>query len=157
MKRILVSVILGVLAGSILLAQGNPFLGTWKLNVAKSKYNPGPAPKSLTRTTEVQGSGEKVTNEGTAADGSRISYSYTLNYDGKDSPISGTGTPSGGDAMNTKRIDSNTTEGTTKKAGNVLTTSRLVVSKDGKVLTLTAKGPNAKGQAVSNVLVFDKQ
>ena len=158
MKKILVNImILGVAAGSFLLAQGNPFVGTWKLNVAKSKYSPGPAPKSTTRTVEAQGSGEKVTNEGTAADGSHISYSYTLTYDGKDSPVSGTGPASGFDSINLKRIDANTTEGTTKKAGKVLTTTRAVVSKDGKVLTITAKGTNAKGQALSNVLVYDKQ
>ena len=35
-------------AGSLLFA-ADPDLGTWKLNVAKSKYSPGPAPKSGNR------------------------------------------------------------------------------------------------------------
>jgi hypothetical protein len=39
----------------------------------------------------------------------------------------------------------------------VVQTSTRVVSKDGKTLTLTAKGTNAKGQAVNDVLVFDKR
>ena len=34
-------------AGSLLFA-ADASLGTWKLNVAKSKYSPGPAPKSAT-------------------------------------------------------------------------------------------------------------
>ncbi len=32
-----------------------------------------------------------------------------------------------------------------------------VVSKDGKVMTLTSKGTDAKGQQVHNVAVYDKQ
>src|ERR1700723_1636024 len=44
---------------STLHAQSNPLVGTWELNTAKSKYDPGPIPKSLTRTVEAQGDGEK--------------------------------------------------------------------------------------------------
>src|SRR5207253_732050 len=83
-----------VLAGNVL-ADTNPVEGTWKLNVAKSKYNNAQPPKSQTRTVEGQGKGDKFTFEGVAADGSRISYSFTNNYDGSESPISGTGQPNG--------------------------------------------------------------
>jgi hypothetical protein len=76
-------------------AQQNRFAGTWKLNLAKSKYKTGQQPKSQTRTVEPQGDGAKVTFEGVAADGSRMSYSYTTNYDGKDSQVSGVGQPNG--------------------------------------------------------------
>ena len=37
-------------SGAAPIAQGIPGIGTWKLNVAKSKYSPGPAPKSATVT-----------------------------------------------------------------------------------------------------------
>ena len=160
MKRILVFasfISLAVLASGLLLAQSNPFIGTWKLNTAKSKYNPGPPPQSVTRTYEAQGDGVKVNTEGTAADGSHIAYSYTANYDSKDNPISGTGVPSGADTIALKRINPNTTEATLKKAGKVVLTARNVVSKDGKITTITAKGTNANGQPTSNVTVWDKQ
>ena len=40
------------LAGSTAFAQGaDLMLGTWKLNLAKSTYSPGPAPKSQTLKT----------------------------------------------------------------------------------------------------------
>jgi hypothetical protein len=42
-------------AAGMVLAQGEPFAGTWKLDVAKSKYDPGPAPKSQTRTWDASG------------------------------------------------------------------------------------------------------
>jgi hypothetical protein len=92
MKRTFVFVATIVVAArlpGVLLAQDNPFVGTWKLNVAKSKYSPGPAPQSQTQTIEAQGSGAKLSAVGTAADGSRIAWSTTTNYDGKDNPISG--------------------------------------------------------------------
>jgi len=53
MKRflcLLSFVVITALAAGPLIAQTNPFIGTWKLNVAKSKFEPGPAPKSQTRT-----------------------------------------------------------------------------------------------------------
>jgi hypothetical protein len=161
MKRILLVVtlvVLAVLVSGILMAQSNPFVGTWKMNTAKSKYNPGPAPQSQTQTIEAQGNGVKATSEGTAADGTHIAWGYTANYDGKDNPISGTtGVLNGADTVATKRINANTSENTFKKAGKVVLTGRDVVSKDGKLRTITAKGTDANGQAVSRTIVFDKQ
>ncbi|MGO9607639.1 MAG: hypothetical protein ACLQAT_30275 [Candidatus Binataceae bacterium] len=159
MKRVLAFVtvvVLAVFASGVLLAQSNPLIGTWKLNTAKSKYSPGPAPQSATQTFEAQGEGVKVSSEGTAADGSSTAWGYTADYDGKDNPISGTA-PNGADTIALKRINSNTTRATFKKAGAVVLTGRDVVSKDGKVRTIFARGKNANGQAVSNVIVFDKQ
>ena len=54
-------------------------IGTWKLNVAKSKYSPGPAPQSLTVKVEPSGQGEKVTAEFVNADGTRTTTQYTAN------------------------------------------------------------------------------
>jgi hypothetical protein len=160
MKRILVVVTvvaLTLLVSDVLLAQNNPFIGTWKQNIAKSKYSPGPAPQSQTQTYEAQSNGVKFSSEGTAADGSRMAWSYTANYDGKDNPISGTGAPNGADTIALKRINPNATDATFKKAGKVVGTGRDVVSKDGKVRTITAKGTDANGKAASRVIVLDKQ
>jgi hypothetical protein len=63
--------------------------GTWKLNVAKSKFSPGPAPKSLTVKWEAAGQGVRLTSEGVTADGKPMSGGYTANYDGKDYPMVG--------------------------------------------------------------------
>lgn len=139
-------------------AQVNPLrFGTWKLNVAKSKYNPGPPPKSQTRQEEPSGNGVKVTFEGIAGDGSRIAYSYTANFDGKDYPEVGVGTPNGSDTIALKRIDDYSWEGTLKRAGKVVLTFRNVISKDGKVMTITSKGTNQAGQSTSTVTVYEKQ
>jgi hypothetical protein len=136
-------------------AQGtDPRIGTWKLNVAKSKYSPGPIPKSLTVKVEPAGQGEKVTAEFENADGSRTTTQYTAPFDGKDYPL--TGSPIA-NTVSLKRIDTRTTERTDKKDGKVAQTLRRVVSTDGKTMTVTTKGTNAQGKAVNNVGVFERQ
>jgi len=157
MKRILVLVsFLGLVATGVLLAQENPFVGTWKLNVAKSKFTGTQAPKSETRTAVAEGDGLKVTYDGVAADGSPIAYSLTTKLDGKDAPISGAG-PFGADAVAVTRVDANTTTSVAKKAGKTVLKTRTVVSKDGKVTTQTVKGTNEQGQPMSYTTVWDKQ
>jgi len=149
--------VLTVAASGLLLAQSNPAIGTWKLNLAKSKYGTAPLPKSLTRTVEAQGDGAKTSFDGVATDGSQMAYSFTTNYDGKDSPVSGVGQPNGADTISVKRINANTTLATLKKAGKVVSTTRTVVSKDGKTTTLNSKGVDANGKPRNVVSVYDKQ
>ena len=160
MKRLLTFVtvvVLTVVASGLLLAQSNPDVGTWKLNTAKSKYVNTPAPKNTTATVTTQGEGVKVSVEGVAGNGSRVAYSYTNNYDGKDSAISGVGAPGGEDTIAFKRVNANTTTSTAKKAGKLIRTSKYVVSKDGKVRTITTKGTDDQGKPISATTVWDKQ
>jgi hypothetical protein len=142
---------------SLLLAQSNPAIGTWKLNLAKSKYGPGQAPKSQTRTIEAQGKGAKYSFEGVAADGSKMSYSYITNYDGKDSKVSGTGQPNGADTIAVTRVDSNNFTTILKKAGKEVGTTTTTISKDGKTTTLESKGVDAAGKPRNVTSVYDKQ
>jgi hypothetical protein len=160
MKRMFVFVTLialSLVASGALLAQSNSAIGAWKLNVAKSKYVNTQAPKSETRTVEAQGNGAKYTFEGVAGDGSQIALSFTKNYDGKDSAISGVGAPNGGDTDALKRVDANTIRGTMKKSGKVVQRTTAVVSNDGKVTAITSTGTNAQGQPTSSTTVWDKQ
>lgn len=131
----------------------NPRVGTWHLNVAKSTYSPGPAPKSQVLTIEAVGQGEKVTSESVFATGAKTVSVYTANYDGKPYPITGSETA---DTVMLKRVDANTSERTDSKGGKAVQTLVRVVSKDGKTMTVTVKGSNAQGQAVNNVVVFEK-
>jgi hypothetical protein len=161
MKQILAVVtivVLALLGPGVLLAQSNPFLGTWKMNTVKSKYSPGPAPQSMTLTYEAQGDGVRSSTEGTAADGSRIAWSATANYDGKDNPISGeTQAVNGADTIALKRVPPNTIEATFKKAGKVVLIGRQVVSQDGKVMTITGTGTDPNGKPTHRTIVLDKQ
>ena len=133
----------------------DPFIGSWRMNVAKSKYTPGPTPKSVTSTYEVAGKGYRVSVKNEPATGAVQQYSYTSDLDGKDVPVAGNNPNA--DMIAVKRVDANTLEIVNKKGGKVTTTQRNVVSADGKTRTVTTTGTDASGQKVNNVAVFEKQ
>jgi hypothetical protein len=152
-----IALVAGVLAASAWTAaqSKDPFVGTWTLNVAKSKYSPGPAPKAQSAVYEAAGKGYKVSVKATPATGAAQEWSYTTNLDGSDAKI--TGNNPNADAIAVKRIDANTLETVTKKSGKEVIRQRNVVSADGKTRTVTSTGVDASGQKVSNVAVFEKQ
>jgi hypothetical protein len=67
-----------------LLAVDNPFLGTWKVDVAKSRFSPGPGPKELTVTLEQDGNKAHRVGTGTNGDGTAIHEESSTPWDGKD-------------------------------------------------------------------------
>jgi hypothetical protein len=142
-----------VLSSSLALAAEN-WLGTWKLNVAKSKFSPGPAPKSLSLKFESTADGIKLTSDGVNAEGSPTHGEYVSKFDGKDVPW--TGNPDA-DTASARKIDDNSYENTWKKGGKTTIKAKAVVSKDGATLTTFQKGTNAKGQNVNNAVVYDRQ
>jgi hypothetical protein len=150
-------VLLAVGIASPVFAQ-DAHVGTWKLNFAKSKLVPpasGPQPQSVTRTYEMfEGDGIKATFATISADGTSTTSSYSVHFDGKDYPYTGSATL---DAIAVKRIDNRSWNAANKKAGKVVSAGTNVVSQDGKTLTWTYKGTNAQGQPTSGVQVFDKQ
>ena len=145
-------VVLAAVACVQVFAQANPLVGTWKLNVAKSKYTGTPMPKEMTRTVEAAGDSVKYPYAGTGANGSPISYGFTVKYEGKDYPMIGTA-PGGIDMIAIKRVNANTYEATQKKGGKVAAKTKVEISKDGKVTTITSKGTDL----TSYVAVYDKQ
>ena len=144
-----------VVFGGTALAQSDTSLGNWKLNLAKSTYDPGPPPMSETRVYEPwETNGVKATHIRVQADGTRVTFGFSAHYDGKDYTY--TGSPDY-DSIALRRVDANTIEATLKKSGKVVQTTKAVVSGNGKVRTITYTGMNAKGQKVNNVAIFDKQ
>lgn len=154
---LLAFLILAAASAGPLLAQDNPFVGTWKFNPAKSKSEPGPAPTSMTRTVVAQGQGAKYTFEGVRPDGTTFAYSFATNYDGKDSPMTGTGTPGDADSTAITRINAHKTSAILKKGGRQIGTSTGEVSADGKVTTVKGKGTSPDGKAYLTDGVYDKQ
>lgn len=156
------SIVLAIVALAGVVATGtpvraqntDPMLGTWVLNLAKSKYSLTPAPRSQTRTYSMSGAMVKFTLEGVGADGKPAKSEYSAAYDGKDYPLTGNAVA---DMISLKRVDATTVEATLKKGGKVVSTTIRVVSKDGKTMTATTAGKNAKGEKVTDVSVFDKK
>jgi len=160
MKTITQKLLYGIAAAALALSMTNVSaeakdkrLGDWKLNVAKSKFSPGPAPKSLDLKIEAAGKGVNVTTSTVGADGATSGQEYTANYDGKDNPLKGSAMA---DTVSMKRINATTVVRTDKKDGKVISTLRSVVSKDGKTYTVDVKSKTPKGEPVHNVLVFER-
>ena len=138
-----------VLALATLALAADPFVGTWKLNLAKS--NGTPAPKSQTLKIVAQDGGFKWAFNTIEADGRATNGVWSGKYDGKDYSLT---VNSDFDTVADKRLNANTLNSVLKKGGTVVGTGQEIVSKDGKTLTLSSKLTNAQGQSVS---VFDKQ
>ena len=138
------------------LAQSNPLIGTWKLNLAKSKYMGAPPPRS--QTMIFAGEGKNLTNnvEAVDAQGQAIKTVFIHIYDGKPHPTTGV---AGGlyDSSAYTRIDANTVNFVRLKDGKAVQTGWAVVSGDGKTYTVTTGGTGPNGQAISTVGVFEKQ
>ena len=165
MRTRLVVVSFGLLAVLVLFtvtAMGADMLaGSWKLNVAKSKYSPGPAPQSNMIKFESIAGGIKLVADGADAQGKKTHNEYTAKYDGKDNPtkpmLDGKPNPNAADGVSYKKIDDYTYEITAKLKGKTLNVARHVISKDGKTRTVTTTGTNAQGQKLNDMTVFEKQ
>ena len=143
------------LLGTALAAWGaDPVVGTWKLNIAKSKFDPGPPPRSQTRTYEALPGGMKVTLRTVTAGGDSTVIELPQNLDGKDYPVMG---PGPADAIVMTKIDDQTAGAILKHGDTTVGESRRIVSADGKTLTVTYKGTDPEGLMVNNTAVYDRQ
>ena len=133
----------------------DPNLGTWRVDLAKSKYNPADlAPKSVTVRSSAVGKGLNVVVDVVDFTGKPLHYEYTAMYDGRDVPVKG---DPGRDTTAMKRIDDLTFEQTNKKDGKTTTVSRYVYTRDGKSRTQTTTGMNLQGQKINNTVVWIRQ
>ena len=155
-KTIMLGAILAVSLGAVAFADGaaDPVVGTWALNSAKSKFTPGPALKSQTRTYTQTADGMKMTYTGVTASGATMAGESTFKLDGKDYPI--TGTPDY-DMLSLQRVNANTVKSMQKKGGKVIGSTVRSLSAKGKMLTLDSKGTDAMGVKFHNVQVYDRQ
>jgi hypothetical protein len=145
-KTLFVGAVLAIGAGSALAADA--VVGTWKLNLAKSTFSPGPAPKSQTRSYVESAQGMTVTVKTTGADGKDSMTTLTSKENGKPYPESGSPDL---DMVTLTRADALTVHGTQTKSGATVGTAVRTVSKDGKTLTFAQKGTHANGAKYDNV------
>jgi hypothetical protein len=157
MNRFLQTLTLGfvfALGATTVAAAADPAIGTWTLNVDKSKFHDGTAPKSMTRTYSAGAAGTDMKVTGVAADGTAISQTATLTYDGKDCAI--TGAPAY-DTLSLTKINGTTVKSELKKDGKLVGHTTRTISGKGKVLTLSTALKTAKGGTTHDLAVFDKQ
>jgi hypothetical protein len=131
----------------------DPFVGTWKLNSAKTKYKTGMPPKEQTVTFSEEGSDLHTMVKGTSSDGQAISMHYTVPTAG------GTGKTieSPYDAVSAKMSSPNERDTSFSKGGKVVYTANAKRSANGKIMTVAVKGTNPSGQTVDGTNFYDKQ
>jgi len=157
MRTILTNALVAFAITTVVALAADNTLGTWKLDVAKSKYTTAPLPvKSLTVTREASDGGVKQTATGERADGTMINATYTAKYDGTEVKVTGSNLTY--DTIAIKQVNANTLTDERKKTGGPYkATGRTVVSNGGKTMTTTTKGTNADGKEFTQILVLDKQ
>ena len=133
--------------------------GTWRLNVAKSRFQTSTAPKSQLVTILPDGKdGIKLNVDIVTANGDKSSVAYAAQYDGKQNPRTEAGAGAvPGQTVSLTRIDNRTVERIAYLKGKKLTTERWEISSDGRTRTVTQTGVGADGKPVNNVLVYEKQ
>jgi hypothetical protein len=132
----------------------DPFVGVWKVAIAKSLYRTGTPPKSMTVTIVESGDNEDTAVALVTADGAEISYRFTVPLKG------GTGVVTKGagfDAVSAKRIDAKTRETHFLQGAKEVRTVRTLIAKDGKTMNTTISGVDAQGKPVNANLVSEKQ
>ena len=134
-------------------AQADPFVGTWKTNVAKSKYSPGPAPKSGVQVVTAEAGGYKAVTDTVPATGAPTHAEVSFKFDGKDNAVKGN--PNVDTTAYTKN-DAHSYTATSKKGGKVTVTTKVVVSTDGKTRTATQTGTTSDGKPLNNTIVSEK-
>jgi hypothetical protein len=136
------------------LCSDDPMIGTWQLNVSRSRYHPGPMPKSQVRVyaTSEEGTQETVTTVN--ADGETVKVIFPGIYDGRDYPVTGS---SQYDTIALHRIDDYTAEATLKHAGQEIIKARRLVSPDGKTMTITVKSADPQDAAIDIIAIYNKE
>ena len=135
-------------------AQTNPRIGNWKLNLAKSTYSPGPAPRSSTFNFQMEGQNLKNTVEGIDAEGKPTKAVFIHIYDGKPYPTTG---GAGFDSSAYTPVDANIVKFTRMNAGKVIQSGSHVLSSDGKTFTVITTGTGPNGREINNFAVYEKQ
>ena len=155
---LLVVSFVAVSASPVLTAQStspkepDQLVGAWRLDVAKSRYRPGPAPLSETRTYVRQGENVLGVILREFANGRRERIEYTANYD-REYPVTGT---EDYDMVVLKRIDRSTSEAVLSHAGRVFGTARRVIAADGRSMTITFRRDSETGVSVLNFAYYER-
>ena len=150
--RTIVSALALCFIGTTLCFAQKGFMGTWKLNEAKSKLASGAA-KNNTVVYEPSGDSVKVTIDGTDASGNPIHSEWTGKLDGKDYPV--TGDPNS-DMRSVYQRSAHHMAFTVKKGGKVTASGTIELSPDGKSRTVTSTTKDAQGKKVKSTAVYDK-
>lgn len=153
---LLITILMASIGLSANLAKADdPIMGTWTLNLQKSKYISEEPPRSRTLKFEPLGrNGLKLTNDAVLANGKTTHIVEQFIQDGKHHPLHGS---ANADTHINIQFDPYNSETLNYKDGKVVQALKRVISKDGRTLSIIVTRTDANGNPVDDVRVFDKQ
>lgn len=151
-RTALLTLVMCLLAGALWAAE-NPYMGTWKLNDAKSKFPPG-ATKNSTVMYTANGDDVKVTTDGMDGNNKPVQTEWIGKFDGKDYPVTG---GDSGATRSYKVINERKMEMTGKSGDKVVNHGTIEVAKDGKTRTVDMESTAPDGKKMKSKAVYDKQ
>jgi hypothetical protein len=153
MRRSMAVLFLGALLMSGVATAADPVAGSWQLDVQKSKFSPGPAPKSGTRVYTESADGVTLGAKTVGADGKEMALHTTYKAGGQNAV---SGNPDA-DTLEAKSVNAHVWNFRLMKNGKAVGSVHRVVSADGKTLTVHNKGTHGDGTAYDDTLVFTRQ
>jgi hypothetical protein len=141
-------------AGTATAQASDPWIGTWRLNVARSSFNPGPPPRVQTINIQSrEGDGLYVVTNGVDAAGRPTHTERLAKFDGRDYPAQGFEQPT---TQAFTRVDDRSYAIVSKAGGRIITRTRVTVSSDGRTMTTVTTGDVGQGP-INNTQVLEKQ
>jgi len=136
-------------------ASADPFVGKWRMSVARSKYPAGTCPTSMTIEMRPAGQGVSYRSDSTFKNGAETHAQYTADYDGRQVIVMsahGLLLP-----VSLKRINPRTVEASYSRGMQVVATSRRAISPDGRRMTITTISKDASGKSVKTIGIYYKE
>lgn len=141
---------LALVGGALIAAGQDPFVGTWKLDLAKSTYSSNhPKPKELTLTMADQGANRVATFNGTAADGSPIQMELTMPIKGGTAGIKGAPPNPSVDTVTLQYVSPTAFDLVASKDGKQVATRHVKMARNHRTFTARYSGPGPKGETIT--------
>jgi hypothetical protein len=155
MRRTTILLFAMLIGSACLQAQDNPILGTWTLNLSKSKYISEPPPRSrILKFEPIGGNGLRLINDAVLANGEKTHVQEDFLQDGRQHALHGS---ANADTHINVQFDAYNSQTINYKDGKPVQVLKRIVSPDGRTLTIIVTRTNAGGQPVDDIRVFDKQ
>jgi len=129
-------------------------LGVWKLVPDQSKFEPGPPPRSETRSYRKTPEGIVALVETTDQKGMVHTISYPWSVDDTEHRMMGSELL---DTIRLSQIDNLTAEASLRHGTKVLATERRSISADGKIMTIIMTDMTSEERPITVRAVYEKQ
>lgn len=132
----------------------DPFLGTWKLDLSRSTFTPGPPPKAKILAFSETAQGVVIDETETEPDGQVLTFGIPYARDGRPTPQNASPAY---DMLSVTQPDAHTMNWKVMRRGEVIGWARATVSPDGRTMTMDSDIKPDASSSRSQHSVFVRQ